>query len=70
MSVGMSRTRLNGALKELRIRWDLAKAKWDDPQSRDFESRYLRPLEPTIRNAVTAMETMETILAAVKRDCE
>ena len=70
MSLGSSRTRLMGALKELQVRWDRAKSTWDDPQSRDFESRHLVPLEPTIRHAVTAMEKMEAILARARRECE
>ncbi len=69
MSLGSSRTRLKGALKELQIRWDQAKSRWDDPQSRDFEKQFLTTLEPRIRNALTAMEKMEATLARVRRDC-
>lgn len=70
MSLGTSRSRLKAALKELQVRWDEARTKWDDPQSREFESRYLAPMEPTIRNAMSAMEKMETTLARARRDCE
>ena len=45
MSLATSRARLQGALKELRAHRDQAKAKWDDPKSREFEKRYLAPLE-------------------------
>ena len=69
MSLATSRARLQGALKELRARWDEAKAKWDDPMSREFEKRYLAPLEPTVRNTVSAMEKMDAILAQARRDC-
>ncbi|MHC4429329.1 MAG: hypothetical protein ACYS0D_12135 [Planctomycetota bacterium] len=69
MSLATSRARLHGALKELRARWDQAKAKWDDPMSRDFEKRYLSPLEPRVRSTVTAMEKMDAILAQARRDC-
>jgi hypothetical protein len=69
MSLATSRARLQGALKELRARWDEARARWDDPMSRDFEKRYLDPLEPTVRNTISAMEKMDAILAQARRDC-
>jgi hypothetical protein len=60
---------LQGTLKELRARWDEARAKWDDPMSREFEKRYLAPLEPSVRSAMSAMEKMDGILAQARRDC-
>ncbi len=69
MSLATSRGRLQGALKELRARWDQAKAKWDDPMSREFEKRYLAPLEPRVRSTLSAMEKMDSILAQARRDC-
>ncbi|MHC4128868.1 MAG: hypothetical protein ACYTE6_08030 [Planctomycetota bacterium] len=69
MSLATSRARLQGTLKELRARWDEARAKWDDPMSREFEKRYLAPLEPSVRSAMSAMEKMDGILAQARRDC-
>jgi hypothetical protein len=69
VSLGSSRTRLNGALKELKVRWGEARARWDDVQSRDFEKQFLEPLEPKIRATLSAMEKMEGLLARVRRDC-
>ena len=69
MSLATSRARLQGSLKELRAQWDLAKAKWDDPMSREFEKRYLAPLEPMVRNTISAMDKMDGILAQARRDC-
>ena len=60
---------MQGCIKELHVRWDEARAKWDDPMSRDFEARYLNLLEPRIRTVMTAMEKMEAVLAQVRRDC-
>jgi hypothetical protein len=37
--------------------------------SREFEKRYLAPLEPAVRSTMTAMEKMDGILAQVRRDC-
>ena len=69
MSLATSRARLQGALKELRAHWDQARTKWDDPMSREFEKRYLAPLEPMVRNTISAMDKMDTILAQARRDC-
>jgi hypothetical protein len=69
MSLATSRARLQGALKELRAHWDQAKSKWDDPMSREFEKRYLAPLEPMVRNTISAMDKMDGILAKARRDC-
>ncbi len=69
MSLATSRARLPGALKELRAHWDQARTKWDDPMSREFEKRYLAPLEPMVRNTISAMDKMDTILAQARRDC-
>ncbi len=69
MSLATSRARLQGALKELRAHWDQARTKWDDPMSREFEKRYLAPLEPMVRNTISALDKMDTILAQARRDC-
>jgi hypothetical protein len=69
MSLATSRARLQGALKDLRARWEQTKAKWDDPMSREFEKRYLAPLEPRVRNTLAAMEKMDSVLVQAKRDC-
>ncbi|MEE8459409.1 MAG: hypothetical protein V3S08_06030 [Phycisphaerales bacterium] len=65
----MSRARLAAALKQLRVHWDLVKAKWDDQVSADFERKFLQTLEPKIRAAATAMEKMEKVLAQARHDC-
>ena len=69
MSLNVSRTRLENAMKELLVHWERAQTRWDDQMSRKFESQHLRPLEPKVRNAVAAMAKMSEILAAVEREC-
>lgn len=69
MSMGVGRTRLKAAMKELLVHWDLVKAKWDDPVRADFEGKFLKTLEPRVHTAATAMEKMEGVLAQVRRDC-
>ena len=69
MSMAVSRARLRAAMKNLLVQWDLARAQWDDPVSREFESKYLRTLEPKALRAVNAMEKMEAVLSRVRADC-
>ncbi len=69
MSVNSGRTRLQGAMKELKLRWGQVQAKWDDRARQQFEQRHLQPLEPKIRKAISAMETMHAILDKARRDC-
>lgn len=69
MSLSSSRARLHGAFKELCAQWDQVRLKWDDPQSRDFRKRYLDPLEPRLRNAISTMEKMDEVLARARREC-
>ncbi len=69
MSMGASRARLTAAMKQLRVHWDLAKAKWDDPVSAEFDKKVLQTLEPKVRTTTTAMEKMERVLARARHDC-
>ncbi len=69
MSMAVSRARLRAAMKNLLVQWDLARTQWDDPVSREFESKYLRTLEPKALRAVNAMEKMEAVLSRVRADC-
>ncbi len=69
MSMGVSRARVTAAMKQLRVQWDLVKAKWDDPVSAEFHKKFLQTLEPKVRTAATAMEKMEGVLAQARHDC-
>ena len=69
MSMSVSRARLRAAMKDLMVQWDLARAKWDDPVSRDFEKTFLRTLEPKVLGVVNAMEKMEAVLNQARADC-
>jgi hypothetical protein len=69
MSLASSRNRLSAGLKELLARWETARSRWDDPQSREFEDQYLALLEPRLRNTLTAMEKLEAVLARARHEC-
>ena len=69
MSVHGARGQLKESMKELLIRWDIVREKWDDPAARAFEKDFLLPLEPAANKAVSAMDEMAEILRRVKREC-
>jgi len=69
MSLASTRNKVQSAYKELRIRWDKAKAQWDDPRSRAFETDFIEPLEPRVRAATAAMDEMNELLSRAVREC-
>ncbi len=70
MGVYEGRGTLNKALKQLQLRWGEAKMSWDDPRSREFEERFLHPVEMDMRNAVGAMDQMAVLLSRIRSECE
>lgn len=70
MSLSVGRAKLVGALRDLMLRWEKAKAQWDDPMSRNIEERVLEPLDPKVRAASTAIEKMGEMVARARRDCQ
>ena len=70
MSLSVGRTKLVTALKDLRVRWDRVRSLWDDPVAKDFEAKFLEPLEGKVRSGVSAMENMYELVLKARRDCE
>jgi hypothetical protein len=60
---------LTKAMKSLIILWEETKTSWDDVKQRQFEERYIVPLQSDLRNALTAMGTMSALLARIRREC-
>lgn len=70
MSAHAGRTRLQGAHKDLRLRWEKARSDWDDPVSREFQEQHIEPLQRHVKNAVDAIDRIAELLARARRDCE
>jgi hypothetical protein len=70
MGVYEGRGALSKALKTLENRWMEARFNWDDAQTREFEQRFMIPLQLELRNAVGAMDTMATLLSRIHSECE
>jgi ATP-dependent helicase YprA (DUF1998 family) len=64
-----SRAKLIQAAKRLMADWQQAQEEWRDDNCRQFDKKYMVPLESSIRAAALAMERMETILTSAQQDC-
>lgn len=69
MSLTVGRAKLVQGMKELAMRWEKARAQWDDPMADDIEKTVVEPLEPRVRATVVAMEKMLETLTKAKREC-
>jgi len=70
MGMQEARGTLAKAFKELTLRWNEARAQWDDVQAEQFETTFLTNLESDLKVTGSAMEQMAVLLHQVRRDCE
>lgn len=70
MSLYESRGNLHKAMKELILKWQFAKTRWNDEQAQAIEREVLEPLERDVRSAGEAMDTMKSLITAARRDCQ
>jgi hypothetical protein len=61
--------RLREALRTLRVKWEASQADWDDAVRRDFEERYLAPLEPRVLATINSMTNLLQVLAKAQQEC-
>ncbi len=69
MSVEGARTRIQGSMKDLRVKWSETESVWRDATAATFSARYIEQLEDAVRSALPAMERMAEILARVRSEC-
>jgi len=69
MGVYEGRGQLTRAMKDLMARWAETSSVWDDIVAKNFEKRFLSPLEIDVRNATSAMDQASQLLAKIRRDC-
>jgi hypothetical protein len=70
MGVYEGRGTLAKSLSLLQSRWLETKADWDDARAREFEKRFLEPLELDLRGAVSAMDQIAVVIARIHQECE
>jgi hypothetical protein len=69
MSVTGGRSKLNIALKDLRVKFERTQDAWDDIARDGFQKRHLDPLEPCVRTALAAMDKMTQMVNRAKNEC-
>ncbi len=70
MSVKDSYAKLNRASKDLAKTWQETLSCWQDENTRQFEKKYITPLQKELRKTGQAMELMDTLLSRIQRDCK
>jgi hypothetical protein len=62
--------KLHKAWKKLWLRWESTKLEWRDSVSREFEDKYLTPLEPQIDVTLQRMRTLASALSTAENECD
>lgn len=68
MGVYEGRGQLGKNLKDLMHKWAEVKGSWEDAQSKQFEEKFLEPLQQDLKNAMAAMDHIAVVIQQVKRD--
>jgi hypothetical protein len=60
--------KLANALKQLHIKWAVAKDTWDDARSRSFHETHIEPLMPDVKDMLDALGRLAEVLDRACRD--
>ena len=69
MSLNVSQSLLQQSTRELTLKWQNTRDRWDDDVRRQFQERYLEPIEPKVRAALSAMNDMQDLVQQARRQC-
>lgn len=69
MSVASAKVKLTAATRDLRIKWEEATQKWNDPASRSLEKNHIAMFEAQVRSAINALDTMQEVMRIMQREC-
>ena len=69
MGLFEAKGQLDRGMKDLIIRWNLARSQWKDNVAAEFENQHLVPLQAHLRNATTAMSSAAGLISRIKSDC-
>ena len=70
MSAVESRAKLIQAGKKLMTDWHRTREIWRDQNARQFDKRYMAPLEASIQAAALGMERIGNALHSARYDCQ
>jgi hypothetical protein len=68
MGVYEGRGQLGKSLKDLLHRWAEVKGSWEDAQSKQFEEKFLDPIQQDLKQAMAAMDHVAVVIQQVRRD--
>jgi uncharacterized protein YukE len=69
MSLSVSSSKLNDAIKELRARWEDTRARWQDEVAQNFEDHHWRPLESQVQATLRGLDQLAQELARARQEC-
>ncbi len=70
MTLSTGRAKLVETLKVLSVRWEEARAGWDDASGREFEDHYVAPIAPHVQAAVRAIDRLAAVIGQMRHECE
>lgn len=70
MSLGSTKSRLQGLHRDLMTDWALTREIWKDGKAAEFEALYLRELTSRGQAMVNALEELEVLIRKIHQDCE
>ena len=70
MSTKESAANLVQALKELSLKWQETRARWQDGKAVQFERDYLEALPDHVQRTMSVMQDIDVLLKKVHSDCE
>jgi hypothetical protein len=69
MSLSAGSSKLNLALKTLRLRWEETQIHWHDPVSQAFAENHWRPLEAQVQSTLRGIDRLGQELAQARQEC-
>jgi hypothetical protein len=69
MKLSTGRMQLHSSYKDLKPRWEDVQDSWDDVVQRDFDEKYLKPLDEQIQATLRAMDRLAEVMAQLHQDC-
>jgi hypothetical protein len=69
MSLATGTSKLNLALKALRLHWEETKSRWNDPVSEAFEENHVNLLEGQVLATLRGIDRLAQVLSQAQQEC-
>ena len=70
MNLNGTKSRLNGATKELALRWGETRTHWRDDRAREFHQKYMQELLARVDRTSTIIDKLSEVLKKIQDECE